>query len=646
MTTGQINILGHYVIQSDLEKFFHLSIDLFCIAGLDGYFKKINPAFIRLLRWNEQELLDKPFIDFVHPDDVDRTRDEIEKLRSGVSTIFFENRYQSADGAYKWLRWAASSDVASGLIYAVAHDITEQRQAKAMFRFAIESAPSGMIMIDQQHSIVLANHEAEQIFGYQSHELLGRFVHALIPKLIRPGQNEKGHIYPPAVKGQSKISGSEVQGLRRDGSVFPVEVRLNPISTTEGEFILASVADISKRKKIEQERKELIFSLNQKVAQMHSLIETSMELHKLEDRQALLSLALERLTVLTNASKGFVQIKNKKCVEFESYFPYPFVWKKKQNGVDAISSKFTHQNLQYQFTLIDKESHSENYRFDKTDQLVLQLFSQQVKTAMETRHLLTEKMEKLRMDKEIHLASRIQQALLPQSLPEIPGYLMVGFNIQSRNIGGDFYECIPMPDGRYALVIGDVSGKGFAAALLVSSLHAALHACLAGAMTPVAVINQLNKIICETTTPGMYITFFLAVFEPETGKLESVNAGHLPPQLLKSDGSIIELKQGGIPLGWLDYYEQYGSEVHLLRPGDGLFMFTDGVTEAMNGRKQFYGRSRSFKSFRNGILHKDLDYIQSNLLDDIKKFTGTSNLEDDITVLAVKRANVDAIENL
>ncbi len=126
----------------EFEKYFEVSLDMLCIAGTDGYFKRVNPAFERILGWPSEELLTRPFIDFVHPDDVASTVHEIEKLAQGIPTVSFENRYRCADGTYKHLMWNSYPEPDTGLLYAIARDLTELKQAQDQVRAAGESAPS------------------------------------------------------------------------------------------------------------------------------------------------------------------------------------------------------------------------------------------------------------------------------------------------------------------------------------------------------------------------------------------------------------------------------------------------------------------------------------------------------------------------
>jgi len=230
----------------DFEQFFDDSLDMLCIAGADGYFKRLNLSFERTLGWSTDDLLARPFVDFIHPDDVEATIAEVEKLAEGIPTISFENRYRCADGSYRFFRWTAHPDPDTGLLYAIARDETELRAAQDRFRIALEASPTAMIMAGADGTIVMVNHAAEELFGYEAGELLREPIEALVPEAYR-------HEHPALRAGFANQSarpmgvGRDLSARRGDGSEFPVEIGLNPIRTAEGTFVLAAIVDLTER---------------------------------------------------------------------------------------------------------------------------------------------------------------------------------------------------------------------------------------------------------------------------------------------------------------------------------------------------------------------------------------------------------------
>ena len=169
----------------ELVPFFELALDLLCIAGTDGYFKRVNPAFERTLGYSEAELLGRPFLEFVHEDDQICTMREMEKLGSGQNTVFFSNRYRHRNGGYRWIEWNAAPDPKGARIYAAARDITERRRSEERFRQVVSAAPNGILMMTRRGEVVLSNPRAEVITGLPSGELKGRHLADFLPRLER-----------------------------------------------------------------------------------------------------------------------------------------------------------------------------------------------------------------------------------------------------------------------------------------------------------------------------------------------------------------------------------------------------------------------------------------------------------------------------
>ncbi len=290
-----------------------------------------------------------------------------------------------------------------------------------------------------------------------------------------------------------------------------------------------------------KKEKKLIFDLNHRVLQLNSLIDTGLEVARLQEDQQLLHLALERVLALTNASKGMLLVKKGNKIEERIFLPGAFDLKEVNKSSYQISTSFSFEKKKYSLHLFEKESRQGFIAFDITDQLLLDAFARQVHVSLENHYLYEQSLEKERVEKEISLAGAIQSKLIPKELPKIEGYDQCGVNIPTKFIGGDYYDCIALKDGRYMFIMADVSGKGVAAGLLVSTLQASAHAYLDGPFEIEALVQKLNEVIHDAATIDKYITAVFAILEPESGELVSVNAGHNPTYILRKNKKVDEL---------------------------------------------------------------------------------------------------------
>jgi len=231
----------------DFEQFFDDSLDLFCIASPDGYFKRLNPSFERILGWSTEELLARPFLEFIHPDDVDATVQVVEQLGEGIPTVEFDNRYQCQDGSYRYFRWTAHPDPDTGLLYAIARDVTESRKARERFRIALEASPTAILMMGADGTIALINEAAERLFGYESEELCGKTLEVLVPERYRAHHPSLRAEFAEDPGSRQMGAGRDLTALRKDGSEVHVEIGLSPMETEDEAFVLAAVRDRTER---------------------------------------------------------------------------------------------------------------------------------------------------------------------------------------------------------------------------------------------------------------------------------------------------------------------------------------------------------------------------------------------------------------
>jgi sigma-B regulation protein RsbU (phosphoserine phosphatase) len=236
---------------------------------------------------------------------------------------------------------------------------------------------------------------------------------------------------------------------------------------------------------------------------------------------------------------------------------------------------------------------------------------------------------------ELAQASEIQQSLLPARPPSIDGYDIAGLNLPCRTVGGDYYDFAAYEDGKLALVIGDVAGKGLPAALMMSSLQARVQMLLETEPSPEVGLAVLNRNLTERSVAGRFITFFYALLDPNSGMLAYSNAGHNYPLLLRADGSVEELGGSNMVLGIIPdaRYELRGISIE---PGDTLVLFSDGVTEARNSKEQELGE-KGLASLLQNHLGKSAEDTVAGLSEDVRRWCETTAFGDDFTIVLVKR---------
>jgi sigma-B regulation protein RsbU (phosphoserine phosphatase) len=386
-----------------------------------------------------------------------------------------------------------------------------------------------------------------------------------------------------------------------------------------------------------QKEKELLFSQNKRILQLNSLIDTGIEISKLQRNRSLLKLALERAASLTDASKAMLTVRSKGKIVKRIKFPHAKIAAKEiENSENKISAKFIRDKNEYQLILADKESRRGITSFDSTDELLLDAFASQVDASLENVLLHKTAIERENIKRELDVAASIQQKILPVALPDIEGYDIAGNNIPSKEVGGDYYDVIKLNDGRFALIIADVAGKGVPASLLVSTLNASLTAYLDLQVPLSELAVKINSIIYKSSTGDKFITFFIAVLNPATGELDIVNAGHNPSLLLRNDGTMQKIEAGGIAFGMFDMGLPFAGEKLTMEKGERLFLYTDGIPEAMDKNDNEYSDEKMEEFFKNNKPANASKFIDS-IFNDVKIFTGSAPQSDDITALYLIR---------
>lgn len=237
--------------------------------------------------------------------------------------------------------------------------------------------------------------------------------------------------------------------------------------------------------------------------------------------------------------------------------------------------------------------------------------------------------------RQLGTAKQVQLQFLPQSRPVVPGYQFYDFYQPADEVGGDYFGYIPLADGRLALSIGDVAGKGVSAALLMAHFCAEVRYCLATCPTPAAAVEQLNADLSSEMLNYHFVTFALAVLDPANHKLTIVNAGHLPP-LLRRGGRIepIGASESGLPLGCEANCSYTQVELDL-EPGDSVVLYTDGITDAMDAAGEVYGHARLVRALVSAPT--GVERIGQGVMDDVRRFIRGRLQSDDICLVCFAR---------
>ena len=287
------------------------------------------------------------------------------------------------------------------------------------------------------------------------------------------------------------------------------------------------------------------------------------------------------------------------------------------------------------FGIIYADSPIAEGRFTEDHLKVLTTLASVAAIRVENARLVEARFQQERLERELQLAMEIQQRFQPTAPPIVPGYEFQGISFPCYEIGGDYYDFIQRDDGRLVIALGDVSGKGTAAALLMSSLHASIHAQTGSHDTLVETISAVNRYLADNIPSNRFVTLFYAELDPESGALSFLNAGHNPPLIVHSAGTVEQLASGGLPLG-IKANADYREGRTTLQQGDVLVIYSDGVTEAASPSGEEFGPTRLYE-----VVSRNVDASAAGIRDRIEsaltKFSQGTQAADDITLVIVKR---------
>jgi serine phosphatase RsbU (regulator of sigma subunit) len=273
--------------------------------------------------------------------------------------------------------------------------------------------------------------------------------------------------------------------------------------------------------------------------------------------------------------------------------------------------------------------------FTEDDLSLLTVMANIAAIRIENARLAAVEQAQQRLQGEIEQAAEIQRRFLPEGAPEVPGVDLAGFNLPCRTVGGDYYDFFPYPDGRVALALGDVSGKGMPAALMMMALCERMRVLTEDPGDLGGFMIRLNKATCIKCPKSCFITFFFCALDTASGELRTANAGHNPPIILRASGEVHRIEEGGLVLG-IRPDEPYREERTHLGEGDLLVLYSDGVTEARNAAEEEFGEKRLIEVLKRHS-HQPAQAIIDAVMASLTKFAAGAPLNDDITLVVAKR---------
>ena len=316
-------------------------------------------------------------------------------------------------------------------------------------------------------------------------------------------------------------------------------------------------------------------------------------------------------------AKEVIELSDQSGIRMKSLLSVPMIIKGKMIGI---------------LSLFNKES-SEG--FTEGDQKLLSIIASQSAHVIENSRLFDEEKKLLQIQQELQVARDIQKNLLPKEIPKINGYDIYAVNIPAREVGGDYYDFIKISETKTAIALGDVSGKGLPAAMLMANLQATLRSQLMFCDCAKECIKRANNLLYKSTDISKFVTLFFGILDTERNTLTYCNAGHNVPIFLQRNKKI-ELNKGGIILSCIED-SNYDEEEILFEEGSTLVVFSDGITEAMNEAEDEYGEERLFELIKQ---HNNLtsEKLAHEILTDVRKFTKEVPQMDDITIMVIKRS--------
>ena len=493
----------------------------------------------------------------------------------------------------------------------------EIRIQKTYFERLFNSAPEAIALHDNNDLIVDVNEEFTRLFGYSREEAIGKPINLLVAS--KDYLDEAKNVSERVIGGE-RIE-LETKRKRKDGSLIDVSILGAPIihgGKQMGDF--AIYRDITERKKSEEE-------LRIQKAYFEKLFNSSPEAIVLHDNNDLV------VDVNSEFTRLFGYTREEAIGKLINELVAP-------EEMREESARLSHQVINGQ--IVEKDTQRKCKDGTLIDVSILGapiLYGNKQMGVYAIYRDITERKRaeevRIRLQEEARMARNIQQNLLPDANPRLPGYDIAGKNIPAQNVGGDYYDFISLDEHRLVLALGDVSGKGIAASMVMANLQATIRAQTLYDADPRICLEKANKLLYQSTDSKTFISLFFGVLDTRVNTLTYANAGQDLPVLFQPGHKPVPLKTRGIALGMKDNVIFRKKEI-ILQPGDRLLIYSDGITEAMNEKMEEFGEDQLVELVQRYSSLSAQELI-SKIISKVNKHSDNSVRNDDMTLIVLIR---------